>query len=185
MVGRSKKDYAISVKSIPDDEDCDDCGSSSDTPSNQIMSQAIVFSFLQQKLHPKLQVSLVPTIGISAKELLIYFYDCKNDILLQSIGGFNFQTTDPVVRTHTILVMWLVVNYKYLCDGFVETLKQAPKANFFEVSGDKLELYRQKVFCGDVGMDVSDSADVYFKYAKSTYDIPSSYQEIRCIPIDK
>ena len=50
----------------------------------QIMAQCIVFSFLQKKLHPDYVNHLIPSIGIARHRLVMFFYDCDNDVLQES-----------------------------------------------------------------------------------------------------
>lgn len=50
----------------------------------QLMAQAIVFSFLQNKKNKGiLKTFLVPAIGICGKKLVIHLYDCLEDVLLE------------------------------------------------------------------------------------------------------
>lgn len=53
---------------------------------NQTLAQIIVFSFLQKQTHPLLDHFLVLCIAATIKEIEIYFYDSKYDILLDSRG---------------------------------------------------------------------------------------------------
>ena len=50
----------------------------------QIIAETIVFSFLQNKEGKRYlkNSSLVPGIGISRKNVVSYFYDCEEDVLL-------------------------------------------------------------------------------------------------------
>ena len=159
MIGKPRKDAAVALTHVGDSSgspgfrSCIEVKKSStdaDLPNSRIISQCIVFSFLQRKLHPENASSLIPTVGISATEFVVYFYDCSNDILLQSLKSFSFEKAG-VKRIQAVLVAWLIVNYKYLCDGFVEILTTAPKANFHKVCKGSLHVYEHQIMQGGVG----------------------------------
>ena len=59
-----------------------------DIPHPQVISQAIVFSFLQNQRDSQQKKTLIPTIGVSSTQLVVYFYDSETDVLLQSAGVF-------------------------------------------------------------------------------------------------
>ena len=147
-----------------------------DLPCPQIISQAIVFSFLQNQQGSQQKKSLIPTIGVSSTELVVYFYDSENDVLLQSAPFFFNQGADN--RIMAILVAWLVVNYEHLCDGLIDILKNTvPKANFTNIC-DKtaLEIYKSDLMHGGVGMGEAVKVSP-FKYAYSTVKIFPKTQE--------
>ena len=145
------------------------------------IARAIVFSFLQGKLHPEWKTSMIPTIGLSQSELIVYFYDHKNDVLLKTINGLNFKEAGEN-RIKAILVAWLVINYKYLCSGFVDNLSTAPKANFFEACKDMLDLYRNNIRHGGVGNGPNNKEPEFqIKYIKSVASLPSGIDKIASI----
>jgi hypothetical protein len=66
-----------------DSNDEDKCSSTSDRMvacREQIRAEAIVFSFLQKKNHPKLDNFLIPSIIISKSQVAVCMYDSENDI---------------------------------------------------------------------------------------------------------
>ena len=147
-----------------------------DIPDPQVISKAIVFSFLQNQQNTQQNISLIPTIGFSGTQLTVYFYDSKNDVLLQSAGFFLNRGADD--RIKAILVAWLVVNYKYLCDGLIDPLTTVPKANFFNVCDEAaLNIYKSDLMHRDTGRGETKTLSV-FKYDQSTVEIPPATQKM-------
>ncbi|VDI43530.1 uncharacterized protein LOC143076317 [Mytilus galloprovincialis] len=106
----------------------------------QMIAQSIVFSFLQQKLHPEFVNHLIPSIGISKEMLVIYYYDCKNDVLIESSQMPYIQ--DEKLCIPTIVALWLALNFKYFCSGITKGMNNSSyKAGFFEQVDEKLNLY--------------------------------------------
>ena len=52
---------------------------------NQLIAQTVCFSFLQIQRHPEYINTLVPFIGISCKEVMIYMYDSAKDRFVQAV----------------------------------------------------------------------------------------------------
>lgn len=132
----------------------------------QIIATTILFSFFQQQRHPESSHYLIPCIGISSTEMVIYFYDSEHDVLLES-SGINIGTAVKdtlAVNVVAVIVAWLVVNHKYLCSGLMDILK-AEKAHFFSKVGSKLSVYQNQLKLGNV-------ASVLHKYRKSTGSFP-------------
>lgn len=79
----------------------------------QVMAQTIVFSFLQHKENKDLKDGfLVPGIGICAEKLIVYMYDSKKDILLESLPIDIFSNDGPyVLHLRAVVVLWLLLNY--------------------------------------------------------------------------
>ena len=119
----------------------------------QIISETIVFSFLQRKRHPDLNNFLIPCIGVSFTEVIFFFYDCENDVLLKSLP-MSLHNEDGSLNYDLIIALWLVLNYKKLGSGLSERLHLAPKANFFKEAKDNLSVYRENLTQGDVNMAV-------------------------------
>ncbi|XP_069107858.1 uncharacterized protein [Argopecten irradians] len=125
----------------------------------QIIAQSVVFSFLQKQMHPLSRHFMFPCIGIGSGGLVVYFYDSEHDVLLEStyipwhVGPTSLE--DPAkVNLIAILVSWFVVNYKYLCSGLPESLKTDCKADFFTHAKAKLEIYKNCLKAGNVGVPV-------------------------------
>ena len=146
----------------------------SDKPHHQILSETIVFSLLQKRLNPS-GMSLIPTIGISGTELVVYFYDHEKDVLLQS-RGIPFKTKG-VMQITAVLVAWLVVNYKYLSDGLTDCLNDAPKANFFVHCKDKEDIYKNHIKRGAVGEGESYFFDRW-RFKNATFKTPACLADL-------
>lgn len=121
--------------------------------NTQIIAQTIVFSFLKKKRHPERSNFLTPCIGVTGSDLVIYFYDSEHDILLES-NAIPLFTPDSVtggINLTAVVVTWLVVNHKYLCDGLnhVDDLK-TKKSGFFDQVQTKLNVYENELQNGDV-----------------------------------
>ena len=111
----------------------------------QLSSEAIVFSFWIRKNHPELKNFLIPSIAVSKKQVAFCFYDCENDILLET-PPINLTIQAQMLDKSTIVTLWLVLNYKYLCSGVLEEMKKAEfNADFFIFTQEKLEKYRNCV----------------------------------------
>ncbi|XP_033754347.1 uncharacterized protein LOC117337465 isoform X2 [Pecten maximus] len=116
----------------------------------QIIAETIVFSFLQKKRHPEYSHFLFPCIGVNSKDMVVYFYDSKNDVLLES-SPISMYTISGGVNLLAIVVSWLVVNHKYLCDGLTEGLKKET-SGFFHQAEKVLPIYKNELQFGDVGI---------------------------------
>lgn len=191
MIGKPRKDAAVALTRVGDSAGSPGFRSGmevkksftdADLPSFQIISQCIVFSFLQRKLHPENKNSLIPTVGISATELVVYFYDCTNDILLQSLKSFSFEKAG-VKRIQAVIVAWLIVNYKYLSDGFVEILTTVPKANFHKVCKDSLHVYENQMKQGGVERCESKKAP-WWEFVTATKKMSERTVGIKRIKLD-
>lgn len=68
-----------------------------------MIAQITVFSFLQKMAHPLLDHFFVPCIAAFIKEIKIYFYDKKNDTLLDSRGMYLFIDFPGTKRSTTQL----------------------------------------------------------------------------------
>ncbi|CAC5364312.1 unnamed protein product [Mytilus coruscus] len=109
----------------------------------QDLAQTIVFSFLQRKENRNnLKHCLVPTIGISKKKIVIYFYDSEEDVLLGTteLDLFGYKS----ICYDTIVFLWLTLNYDIFCTGITDSMKNC-KAKFFTKVGSFLENYRNDV----------------------------------------
>ncbi|OWF44905.1 uncharacterized protein LOC110457735 [Mizuhopecten yessoensis] len=122
--------------------------------SHQIIAETIVFSFLKKQRNREKDAFLFPCVAVSDQDMVIYFYDSFHDILLESSKiPLHGVLTGPVtgsVNLIAVLVSWLVVNHKYLCDGVVEEMKTT-RAGFFSQAGSKLRIYEKYIKLGDVG----------------------------------
>ncbi|VDI32471.1 Hypothetical predicted protein [Mytilus galloprovincialis] len=109
----------------------------------QVLAQSIVFSFLQRKENRNNLKHLVPTIGISKKKIVIYFYDSEEDVLLGTteLDLFGYKST---ICYDTIVILWLTLNYDIFCTGITDSMKNC-KAEFFTRVGSFLENYRNDV----------------------------------------
>ncbi|XP_060080808.1 uncharacterized protein LOC132560173 [Ylistrum balloti] len=129
----------------------------------QVIAQNIVFSFLQKHRHPESENFLFPCIGVTGKDMIVYFYDSMHDVLLEStlipLHGM-IPSAVSNINLVAIVVSWLVVNYKYLCDGVMEEMKTM-KAEFFSQAEAKLAVYKFDLKAGEVGNScpVDDSQD--------------------------
>jgi len=110
----------------------------------KMLAQSIVFSFLQHKQNELLEIdnSLIPSLGICRSNVIVHFYDCKNDVLLQSFPLPLF--IDHSLNINAVVFLWLTLNHNYLSSGITEEMK-VYKANFHQKVGDRLEIYQNKL----------------------------------------
>ncbi|XP_033754877.1 uncharacterized protein LOC117337854 [Pecten maximus] len=118
--------------------------------NQQIIAETIVFSFLQKKRHPEYSQFLFPCIGVNSKEMVVCFYDSENDILLKS-SPVPLQTVTGKFDVVTIVVSWLVVNHKFLCDGLPRCL-EIETSGFFRQAEEALPIYENDLQFGDIGV---------------------------------
>ena len=113
----------------------------------QMLAETIVFSFLQKRKHPNYEHFLIPCIGISRSQVVFCFYDSEKDVLLRSKCMNLYVRTKSKYELipETILALWLVLNYKHLGSGLSDTLLKAPKANFFQLACDTLDIYKNEL----------------------------------------
>ncbi|XP_069130531.1 uncharacterized protein [Argopecten irradians] len=142
---------------------------------HQIISETIVFSFLQKQRHPESDNFLLPCIAVSAQDLVIYFYDSLHDVLLESCniplhGVFPSPATGSV-NLIAVVVIWLVVNYRYLCDGIVDEMKST-KAGFFSHAESKLGIYHRNLRFGDVRHAFQQSNDASVNLGRERHQHP-------------
>ncbi|XP_069133075.1 uncharacterized protein [Argopecten irradians] len=127
---------------------------------HQMLSQAIVFSFLQKARHPDSKHFLIPCIGMSAKQMIVYLYDSKYDVLLQSRA---ISLTDGNEVNYTgLIVLWLVLNYQNLGSGLSEyCVKNMSKAAFLKGADSETEnIYKERLPVGDVhGRSMCETLD--------------------------
>lgn len=116
---------------------------------SQLIAQTIVYSFLQKKKHPECNNFLIPSIAISKTSVIFYMYDSKNDVLLKS-AVFPIFKRDKTINTVTVLAIWFVLNYKYLCSGFSEEHieNHVKKSRFFEMTDSLLPIYKNELAYG-------------------------------------
>lgn len=82
-----------------------------ETEWSRIIEQTIVFSFVKN-------IGVIPTIAISKHMIKIFMYDPDNDLLFESTQLKLFPGRGkPVLNMHTVLALWLAVNYCHFCTG--------------------------------------------------------------------
>ena len=114
----SHPEVLVHVSGDPSDDDAEESSFEEDTLINnipQIISETIVFAFLKKKENPSFENYLIPTVGISKSDILIYMYDPEYDILLESAPLSIFESTK--LNYPSVLALWLVLNYKMFCTG--------------------------------------------------------------------
>lgn len=114
----------------------------------QLIAETIVYSFLRKKRHPEYGQFLFPCIGVNRKEMVVYFYDSENDVLLQS-SPISLHSLAGNVNLVAIVVSWLVINHEYLCDGLPESLKEKT-SGFFQDAEEALSVYENELQFGDL-----------------------------------
>ena len=77
----------------------------------QIISQTLTNAFAQRKL---CNLSLVPSIGCTADEFMIYFYDSEQDVLLRRIHKLNLFCNEDMIF-ESVVELWFVLNATYMC----------------------------------------------------------------------
>lgn len=134
----------------------------SNNVENQSVSQAIVFSLLQQSRHPELKHFLIPNIVISASHFRVIMYDAKNDVLLRSqllplslddsIDDDGGVENENILSPVAIVYLWMVLHYKIFCSGIdIDALEQNLddiKAGFPDVASSRWDIYSHSLKSG-------------------------------------
>ena len=118
---------------------------------SQMVAETIVFSFAQKKKHPEYEHYLIPPIGVTKTEIVVHLYDSENDVLMQSYPLPLLSSADTL-HTSTVVAIWFVINYIYLCPGINELIlkNKIPKADFYLQAGTKLHMYENEFDIGNV-----------------------------------
>ena len=69
---------------------------------SQVVSCAITFSFVYHNRH-KDKGSLIPTIQVSRDGFDVFFYDCKNDVLIGQMFDWSHVS---------LIFLWAILNYR-------------------------------------------------------------------------
>ncbi|XP_045211258.2 uncharacterized protein LOC123562717 [Mercenaria mercenaria] len=112
---------------------------------SQVMAQTIVNSFVQHKRNPVSSNSLVPGIGIYSKKMVVYMYDCVEDILLTSGPvALHADMNASGLNYRAIIILWLGLNYKLFGNATPPKYKHYT-SDFHHVIGPvQLERYKQE-----------------------------------------
>ncbi|XP_021374333.1 uncharacterized protein LOC110463796 [Mizuhopecten yessoensis] len=170
--------------------------------NHQTIAQTVVFPFFQQQIHPLSRHFAVPCFGITSTGLVIYFYDSRHDVLLEStpISLLTSVKNEPYIKVNLTAIMasWLAVNYKYLSRGLPESLKsEDSKTDFFSQAVGKIEVYKNSLKSGVVGVavhpptdnEVSDESDDLDDIIRSLYEVfvevESLNENLKEFPNDK
>ena len=141
---------------------------------SQIIAETIVFAFLQKKNNPAFENYLIPTVGISKKDVLFHFYDPEHDILLESPPFSIFGYLSSELYYPTVLALWFTLNYKTFCTGITRGMKERSfTADFLSRVDDDIKTIYQKHL---------QFRDCRIGSARSTYFIP---KEVAGFELDK
>ena len=82
---------------------------------NQVLGNAVIFSFVQQKRHPT-KKNLVPVMGISGNQgsLLFAAYDASSDILLHSVPTPWLDFRSNQFNLTDLFLLWLGTGSSYI-----------------------------------------------------------------------
>ncbi|XP_069131533.1 uncharacterized protein [Argopecten irradians] len=145
---------SIIVKNIPEDfhsKDGEDWLSSSDDAFSIhkqsyscLIAQTVTNGFAQVNTSAELSGLPIPSFGCCPKQISIYLYDCKNDILLKSLPLtiFKFGQLD----SSTVVMVWLYLNFSLFMNKHVSNLPSLRKANFLKKKW--VEYLYSNVQCG-------------------------------------
>ncbi|XP_045196059.2 uncharacterized protein LOC123551294 [Mercenaria mercenaria] len=112
---------------------------------SQVVAQTVMCSFVQQRKNPTQPCALVPGIGICSEKLIVYLYDCVEDILLTT-GPLDLYAQMGLfgLNPRAIIILWLILNHKLFSNKTPERYK-GYMANFHHVLGPvQLEAYKNE-----------------------------------------
>lgn len=152
----------------------------------QVTAQTIVYSFVQHKKNKKSKTTMVPGIGMCAKKLVVYLYDCVEDILVTTgpVGLFA-QIGEHNLDPRTVIILWLALNYGLFGNKTPDTL-DAYKASFHYVLGPaQLEVYKSE--CTQPCRARSDVGDLFKCWAEERvsfrFNVKQYLPERKSIPL--
>lgn len=112
---------------------------------SQITAQTLVHSFVQHRKNPTHSCSLVPGIGVCSEKMIVYLYDCVEDILL---------TTGPIdlyaqmgllgLNARGVIILWLILNHNLFSNKTPGRYKGYTAAFQHVLGPVQLEEYKNK-----------------------------------------
>ena len=109
-------------------------------------------------------------------------YGCvpwRTDILL--LWHFPLTASAPFQLSFTaVIAAWLVLNHKHLCNGLsLIDLDAFPKAKFFSVAKNKIDVYRNELRRGQVGIRRANQVSLDpVSFVNSKYIVSSRVEEL-------
>jgi len=160
----------VDIQDVDDDESDDEPDSAIENISSfevklssmhyrfycQMISETIVFSFLQKQFLKEDSNTLIPSIGVTKGEVYIFMYDHKLDMMLESTElKLRKKAVDDSNRLElsvsTVVALWLAINYKYLCSGTSDSMRKTEfTADFPKLVPSVYQVYEKEVkhYCG-------------------------------------
>ena len=158
---------------------------------NQVMAQTIVFSLLQRKMHPWSEHFLIPNIVANGKALKFFFYDAKNDILLESRKyDLVYEKLPYRIVLQTVIATWLVLNHKILCSGpYEDYLEKAPRSKFRKHAEKVLSIYDDELQFRNLNLE-REQQKPFCEWSKLamehyTFKWPACLRNVPPLPGDK
>ena len=81
------------------------------TVIGRIIAETITNAFSQINLTKTLTVWPIPTFGCTVDKVVVFMYDPKNDVLLQSTDLISFWRTEQTLDPTTIVFIWMMLNF--------------------------------------------------------------------------
>ena len=115
----------------------------------QIISQTLTNAFAQRKL---CNLSLVPSIGCTADEFIIYFYHSERDVLLRRVHKHNLFCNEDMIF-ESVVELWFLNFYVFYPTLSKEVISKLPRSGFRNSLEDTrvLDKYKKGL---DVGVDM-------------------------------
>jgi hypothetical protein len=110
---------------------------------DQVIAQTITNAFSQVNKTPALSGWLIPTFGCTLDNVIVLFYDPKNDVLLQCVHKIPIWGRRDCFYIPSIVQIWILLNFtvftfKDLADDY-----ELNSSNFHGLAKNKLEDYRK------------------------------------------
>ncbi|XP_053378408.1 uncharacterized protein LOC123529478 isoform X2 [Mercenaria mercenaria] len=147
LIGRVA--VATTKETAEDDFDDEIYTSAFEDSRNQIVAEAIAFSFTLNK-------GLVPTIAISKETFKIFMYHPEHDLLFEG-SELKFYVKQPLLPrkqkkldTRSIFALWLAINYDFFCSGVSQDHKDfGYTADFKSHVKDSIKIYKESMNFGN------------------------------------
>ena len=119
------------------------------TVIDRIIAETITNAFSQINLTKTLTGWPIPTFGCTVDKVVVFMYDPKNDVLLQSTDLISFWRTEQTLDPTTIVFIWMMLNFPiFMCRNIADQY-EFDSSNFLKLAETKLKRYQKIVSRND------------------------------------
>lgn len=119
----------------------------------QLAVKIIVQFFYYRQVYFERENSLIFGVGVFSIGFVFYFYDFVYDVFFGSLRFLLVVFFLFEINFIVVIVFWMVLNYKYLCNGlFFVDIEKVFKVGFVIVVRNKFYIYRAELRQGGVSI---------------------------------